>query len=378
MKKAIIFSVFVTIINFVFGQQLQPSFIIPDSKEQIKEIPDWFLNPAQGEYVGVSFPLKNSELAKKQAVYTALLSYMLQNDVEMALESVVNRYFKEGEVGTNSNFETSAEQISQFSFSHFPSEYEIVKLGKNKYNETFVSIKVLSNATNIYRLNVDVYKLDTEVDKKEKVIEKIVFSLPREDFYMSFLNIYENEKTKLEMIIQDKANKDVYKYDEKKNFQYTIGNTKENKNINAEGEAHLLPDARSNKYYYSTRSSYEMKYSIAIAYITSLLNAVIKTETLINSRIKSYEPIITNDGDKKTYEHNIEEVVKSNWHNAFSQMKIIVNNNNLYILTAVSKENLLNFKKTEVSKEEQIRQDYDRKKFEEIFNEELEKLKNQE
>ncbi|GHS90450.1 hypothetical protein FACS1894201_11780 [Bacteroidia bacterium] len=103
--------------------------------ETVDEVPDWFLQPPKGEYVGVSLPFQNSAIARQQATYVALISYMLQHDIEWEF-SRVDRVA-----------ESTFRSASQIALS-LPAQYELVKTAKNKHGEMFVSLKVLSAVQN--------------------------------------------------------------------------------------------------------------------------------------------------------------------------------------------------------------------------------------
>jgi hypothetical protein len=112
---------------------------------KIQDAPDWFFNPPSEEYVGVSVPLENQKLAQQQAVYAALLSYVVRNDwkIDFAFRSSSD-YVENSINGTSmSRLQTAYTYI----FS-LPSDYQIVKTTVNQYGEVFVSLKVIEKSNN--------------------------------------------------------------------------------------------------------------------------------------------------------------------------------------------------------------------------------------
>jgi hypothetical protein len=129
--------------------------------QQVAEAPKWFFQPPAGEYVGVSLPLKDQDLAKKQAVYTALLSYMAQHDIEGKLST--NRSVK-GLVINEEGITRTRDQTNEAGFLRLslPGSYEITKTSKNKYGEVFVAISILPSNKLIETLFKSSVEYDTE------------------------------------------------------------------------------------------------------------------------------------------------------------------------------------------------------------------------
>lgn len=105
----------------------------------VTDAPDWFFNPPIGKYAGVSIPIENRELARQQAVYAALLSYVAQNEAKVFVEGVSDFFYSEG----NSRFQT----LHRLRFS-LPGNYHIVETSVNQYGEFFVLIAVEQSGGN--------------------------------------------------------------------------------------------------------------------------------------------------------------------------------------------------------------------------------------
>jgi hypothetical protein len=107
---------------------------------EVEYYPDWFFNHSDDEYIGVSLPLKNTDLAIRQAVYPALLSYKLRNDSTTGTNRI-NSY--ETYDATNGRTTLSSESYSR-EIKEYRLKYIITKTAKNKYGEIFVAVKILS------------------------------------------------------------------------------------------------------------------------------------------------------------------------------------------------------------------------------------------
>ena len=90
---------------------------------RVQDAPAWFFNPPAGEYVGVSMPLENQELAKQQAIYTALLSHVARNEWQI---------------------DGSAASIE----FRLPIGYEITRTSVNQYGEKFVAVRITDRRQN--------------------------------------------------------------------------------------------------------------------------------------------------------------------------------------------------------------------------------------
>jgi TolB-like protein len=105
--------------------------------EQVDEIPEWFLNPQDSQYVGVSLPFENQYVAIQQAVYVALMNYMLQHDCEGKVQYRIE--------SMPDNTKEVFNSISKISLL-LPAGYEVIRIAKNKYGEVFVALRVPANA----------------------------------------------------------------------------------------------------------------------------------------------------------------------------------------------------------------------------------------
>ncbi|MDR0982038.1 MAG: tetratricopeptide repeat protein [Culturomica sp.] len=97
-------------------------------------IPKWFFQPVKNQYVGVSFPLKDKKLAQQQAICSALLSYILQNDIEGHYIVDHCTYTVSGDDGRKSE---RGENMIRF---NLPLKWEVEKTYKNSNGEVFVSL----------------------------------------------------------------------------------------------------------------------------------------------------------------------------------------------------------------------------------------------
>jgi hypothetical protein len=115
----------------------------------VTEIPAWFLTPRNGLYVGVSLPFEDEAIAKQQAIYAALLRYMLQHDCEGTFQ-FVSSYLElsNGQSGTSTS--AASGKISLL----LPDSYEVAQLAKNRYGEVFVALRVPASAAGRVKMEV--------------------------------------------------------------------------------------------------------------------------------------------------------------------------------------------------------------------------------
>jgi len=109
---------------------------------RVQDAPDWFFNQPAGEYVGVSLPLENQELAQLHAVYVALISHAVRRDLPMrGVRGVVaTRETREAEASTGGDLVVSNTRL-------FLPNYEIVRTAINQYGEVFVSVRITGPST---------------------------------------------------------------------------------------------------------------------------------------------------------------------------------------------------------------------------------------
>lgn len=106
-------------------------FLLPSSDSGERQIPDWFLHPEPGEYVGVSLP---SFALERSALFSALLSYCAREEMEVLREeSIVCRKDKD---------ESLISRIGGLGLNHHIGILEVSRKFLNEYNELFVAVKI--------------------------------------------------------------------------------------------------------------------------------------------------------------------------------------------------------------------------------------------
>jgi len=142
MKKFIQFIVISLIIGGIFNvaAQEQTTSSYPTVKK-VKEIPNWFLKPAQNEYVGVSLPFKDEALAMQQAINSALLSYMVQHNIYGTLENSIEMLSTVD--GAKNTYSTYLKELYDLKISQPSLNYQITKAATNDNGDFFVSLKIL-------------------------------------------------------------------------------------------------------------------------------------------------------------------------------------------------------------------------------------------
>ncbi len=124
---------------------------------------------------------------------------------------------------------------------------------------------------------------------------------------------------------------------------------------------------------------------MSLAKEKALLNAKQRLVTLINSNTKSVTDRYVNErefGDASEFEQKFENLTREVADETISNIvvaceKASVLNNGKYrgfIAIEVSKEDILNGINNKLSQNQKLQVDYDKKKFEEIFNQEMEKM----
>ncbi len=107
----------------------------------------------------------------------------------------------------------------------------------------------------------------------------------------------------------------------------------------------------------------------------------------VNRTIKSVTDRYTQDitvGDANEFAEKFEDLTRSVVNQMLNNVAVVCNQTfekdgrySVYTAVEVSKDELLNNVSSQVSRDERLRLDYDRMKFEKIFNEEMEKLSNE-
>ncbi len=90
-------------------------------------VPEWFLSPAEGEYVGVSLPIKDGEARTSSAVMSALMSYFVQN--------------------------TSRVQHTDVTTSSMNVSYTITRSYFNSNSEYFISVQIDTTGSDMFSAN---------------------------------------------------------------------------------------------------------------------------------------------------------------------------------------------------------------------------------
>jgi predicted NAD-dependent protein-ADP-ribosyltransferase YbiA (DUF1768 family) len=143
----------------------------------------------------------------------------------------------------------------------------------------------------------------------------------------------------------------------------------------------------SNDEYFRTKSSGKSP-DLTAAKKIALNNAKAEMAGLIQATVKRVTDNYTNQrsiGDRQEYTNKFEEMTREVVNLKLSDVKIIgeeiykeANNSYTYwIAIEASKESVLNGLNASISKNEKLKLDYDKMKFEQIFNEEMNKLSNE-
>lgn len=107
----------------------------------------------------------------------------------------------------------------------------------------------------------------------------------------------------------------------------------------------------------------------------------------INRTIKSVTDRYTQDitvGDVNEFNEKFEDLTRSVVNQELNNVAVVCNQTfekegrySVYTAVEVSKDELLNNISTQINRDDRLRLDYDKMKFEQIFNEEMEKLSNE-
>lgn len=141
---------------------------------------------------------------------------------------------------------------------------------------------------------------------------------------------------------------------------------------------------RSDKNFYRA-SAMATSSDLSLAKEKALLNAKQRLVTLINSNTKSVTDRYVNErefGDASEFEQKFENLTREVADETISNIvvaceKASVLDNGKYrgfVAIEVSKEEILNGINNKLSNNQKLQVDYDKKKFEEIFNQEMEKM----
>ena len=264
--KKYLFLLAVLCANTAFGQL-----------ETVTDAPAWFFNPPAGTYAGVSAPLQNVELAQQQAVYTALLSYVVQNGVEMEIESMGHdlEMKRDGSAAP----ETRLEHIHYLSWT-LPSKHKIVKTAINQYGEVFVLLEIESGGNGERTVAVEQYFLQTETGRGKDFRKRLEYSIQDKSHPNIAMNVSGFTRV---------HNKDV-----------SVALTVERINQNSSEKAQFAPLEQGYSYRSTANntleekpvwSSFSVQHSLGIAYKMALLTGFISETLAICEKIQRRDEI---------------------------------------------------------------------------------------
>lgn len=144
---------------------------------------------------------------------------------------------------------------------------------------------------------------------------------------------------------------------------------------------------KSDKNYYRADASAKSS-DMSLSREKALSAAKARLASLIQTQIKSVTDRYVNEtevGDKSDYEQKFENLTREVVNQTLADITVACEKNfqetdgkyTTYVAVELDKETILNKTHNSVSKDEKLRVDYDKKKFEEIFNQEMEKLANE-
>jgi len=249
-----------------------------------EDAPSWFFNPSAGEYAGVSLPLKNAELARQQAIYAALLSYVAQNEVQIHTTGIIAYY------SNDENHIIKGRDECTFTL---PDKYEVVKTAVNRYGEVFVSLKVAKAAG---KGNIEVfarqYFSGVEEDELTEDINQLEFlikdSLPNAALTFSGMAITQDEDTDIVMLLrQNTPNSSVQEqFIPEIRYSYSPSSTT-GMVARTNGETYILP----------SWSSHSLHNSLGAAYVSALLSGIMEDCVAISLTMESSVKMQTLDDE---------------------------------------------------------------------------------
>ncbi len=146
-------------------------------------------------------------------------------------------------------------------------------------------------------------------------------------------------------------------------------------------------DGRSDKNYFRA-SSMSTSSDLQLSKEKALLLAKQRLVTLINSNTKSVTDRYVNEreiGNAAEFEQKFENLTREVADETLNNIVVTCEKSSVlanrqyrsFIAIQVSKEDIINGFSRKVSKDNKLQLDYDKKKFEEIFNQEMEKMANE-
>jgi TolB-like protein len=179
--------------------------------KQVDEIPEWFLNPQDNQYVGVSLPVENQDIAIQQAVYVALINYMLQRDCEGKFQY---NYMSTHEDDEDDIFNTPFTSTYDIALL-LPVGYEVVQIAKNKYGEVFIALRVPENAASKISMIAKQHKERKNLDYIDRLEIRFVNDIY--DFYFEKEEVGDDLKVaasmKPENLYYKRSNQTTYIYE---------------------------------------------------------------------------------------------------------------------------------------------------------------------
>jgi len=266
--------------------------------ENVNDLPVWFLVPPENEYVGVSLPLKDFNLAQSQAIYTAFLSYIIQHNMEGSLailEEGQKMYSTQLDTTYyNSNFLRN----SKLFFSCPALNYQIARIAKNQHGEVFVSIKVTSyNADSQIRFILDdgyylkeyvKQKVDGHYNSKtvndgnqmnfalqDSLVFEIKGNIAVKNNSIDSKETHHEEKIEIAIFDSQNRKKETCSMDESLNYQYPKTKMKPDWNPSYVSKSHTLQQ------------------SLGAAYLTILLNLLSDKDNWTEEKQESQKENLT-------------------------------------------------------------------------------------
>lgn len=229
------------------------------STTKVQDAPAWFFNPSKGEYAGVSLPLKNYELARQQAIYSALLSYVAQNETTVTIHGATKSCSNTQGDKVNSKLESNYK--CTFSLTD---QYRVVETAVNQYGEVFILIKVTDTGSNsairvVVRLSENYENRDGVVKDERQLIYALADSslLPSAEVSVYGKNVTLNDQITVNMQIKRASKyssaRETVEPEAKYQYQSTNGKI----------------DWLSTGGFYSP-----VQHSLGLAYTTALLNCI--------------------------------------------------------------------------------------------------------
>jgi hypothetical protein len=219
---------------------------------EVEYYPDWFINPSDDEYVGVSLPLKNTGLAVRQAVYPALLSYCFQNDSAVKTAYIFRNKSNAAGYITESRTEMNRECRLK---------YVVTKTAKNKYGEIFVAVKILSGKSGSvikWRIN----SCTSMIDENFELQSEIMFQTQTDKLYLKRI-CRENHSSdsffcENKGVVEDKTAKESEYLGDNKNYTYRETVFQNMSEPNEQGEIEIPFNSISQPLDYSLGFAYLM------------------------------------------------------------------------------------------------------------------------